>query len=189
MSSQFGIKVDEAIKRAARSGVEVHVEHNVHLQNIHLFAIKNKGSSNELSTTKVVTDTDYRMSHDGQEMLSDLINKMTEEIFYYNGGSEVEQLREELKKYKAAVKQLAFELEMASDGDGKQRKNLLLKESEVRKYALEQAADLLMDNGIVTTGADLEQICKKILELKPSKSYVMGQAAAQMENFFYGSKP
>jgi hypothetical protein len=70
-------------------------------------------------------------------------------------------LAQELKKYKGAVAQLAFELEMATMG------RAVVKVEAVRKAALEQAAEYLMDHGVVTTGNALVEVCEQIKKLHP----------------------
>jgi len=74
----------------------------------------------------------------------------------------IQELERELDKYKAAVKQLAFQLEMAERGGN----GALLKESEVRRLALEQASEHLMDHGIITTGGELVEVCEQIKKLQ-----------------------
>jgi hypothetical protein len=71
----------------------------------------------------------------------------------------VAELERELAKYKAAVKDLSFKLEMASTG------RAVVKEFEVRKFALEQAAEFLMDHGVITTGNELVEVCEQIKKL------------------------
>lgn len=68
----------------------------------------------------------------------------------------------ELLKYKSVCKQLTVALERARLGeDGG------AVEGAIRAAALEQAAEYLMDHGVVSTGAELEQICQEIAELPP----------------------
>lgn len=71
----------------------------------------------------------------------------------------------ELEKYKATVKRLAMELE-------RMRYEPVADEQAIRKYALEQAADHLMDHGIIRGGAELEQVCEQIKRLQPAASFV-----------------
>lgn len=70
----------------------------------------------------------------------------------------------ELERYKVAVKKLAFDLEMARGGNP-----ALAKHDEIRKVALEQAAEFLMDHGVITTGPELEAVCKQIKQLSVSE--------------------
>lgn len=77
----------------------------------------------------------------------------------------ISELQRELDRYKATVKQLAFQLEMAErSGTG-----VMLREDEVRRLALEQAAEHLMDHGIVTTGSELVAVCEQIKKLQRSE--------------------
>jgi hypothetical protein len=79
----------------------------------------------------------------------------------------IAELERELTKYKAAVKDLSFKLEMAGTGGA------IVKEYEVRKFALEQAAEFLMDHGVITTGNDLVEVCEQIKKLSASQAAVM----------------
>jgi hypothetical protein len=78
----------------------------------------------------------------------------------------VAELERELAKYKAAVKDLSFKLEMAGAGGA------IVKEHEVRKFALEQAAEFLMDHGVITTGNELVEVCEQIKKLSASQAVV-----------------
>ena len=87
----------------------------------------------------------------------------------------ISQLERELEKYKAAVKQLSFDLEMKSTTP-----RAVATEADVRKQTLEMAADFLMDYGIIKTGTELESVCEQIRKLHPTKAATMGAAAAKM---------
>ena len=89
--------------------------------------------------------------------------------------SELDALKMELEKYKAAVKQLSFDLEMKSTTP-----RAVATEADVRKQTLEMAADFLMDYGIIKTGTELESVCEQIRKLHPTKAATMGAAAAKM---------
>jgi len=73
------------------------------------------------------------------------------------------EVRVTLHHYKDAVKKLAFDLEMAQGG-GRSYVN----EAAVRKACLEQAAEHLMDHGVITTGNALVEVCEQIKRLHPS---------------------
>jgi hypothetical protein len=90
-----------------------------------------------------------------------VINELLEGVRRNNGdeANRVGELERELTKYKAAVKDLSFKLEMANTG------RAVVKESEVRKFALEQAAEFLMDHGVITTGNELVEVCEQIKKL------------------------
>jgi uncharacterized protein YfeS len=77
---------------------------------------------------------------------------------------EVDRLRRELDKYKAIVKQQAFEIEMRGDWGGTQTTDQI--DTKARKFALQQAAEHLMDHGVIITGQELEMVCNEILKLK-----------------------
>jgi len=97
--------------------------------------------------------------------------------------SEVDSLKAELERYKAAVKQLSFDLEMQSTTP-----RAVATEADVRKKTLEMAADYLMDYGVIRTGSELENVCEQIRKLHPSKAAVMADAATAMQRMF-GAKP
>ena len=95
------------------------------------------------------------------------------------------QLKAELEKYKAAVKQLSFDLEMAQGRGGA---DTAIRVNEIRRMALEQAADYVMDYGIPKTGADLEKLCGEIKGLKETRNMAMQRAADAMSQKFGGGK-
>lgn len=97
--------------------------------------------------------------------------------------SELDALKMELEKYKAAVKQLSFDLEMKSTTP-----RAVATEADVRKQTLEMAAEFLMDYGIIRSGNELESVCEQIRKLHPSKATTMANAASKMQEMF-GSKP
>lgn len=72
------------------------------------------------------------------------------------------QLEAELAKYKDTVKNLSFQLEMNSRGGF----GAVVKEDEVRRLALEQAAEHLMDHGVITSGKELVEVCEQIKKLQ-----------------------
>jgi hypothetical protein len=82
-----------------------------------------------------------------------------------NVSREVAELQRELDTYKSTVKMLAFQLEMAEQGGS----GVLLKEDEVRRLALEQAAEHLMDHGVIATGSELVEVCEQIKKLQRSE--------------------
>lgn len=94
----------------------------------------------------------------------------------------VAELESELAKYKQAVKQLSFDLEMAQSS--KSYATNVETERVIRKFALEQAAEFLNDHGVIRTGVELEQVCEQIKKLHPTRDIRMGQAAAAMNAMF-----
>lgn len=78
--------------------------------------------------------------------------------------TQVAQLKADLALYKETVKRLSFDLEMAQTG------RAVVNESAVRKAALEQAAEFLMDHGVITSGGELETVCEQIKRLHPSQA-------------------
>jgi hypothetical protein len=95
----------------------------------------------------------------------------------------IEELERELAKYKEAVKQLSFDLEMATTSNKTYSTNVET-ERVIRKFALEQAAEYLNDHGVIRTSAELEQVCEQIKKLHPTRDIKMGQAAAAMNAMF-----
>jgi hypothetical protein len=75
--------------------------------------------------------------------------------------AELVKTRDELDRYKEAVRSLSFQLEM-----NKTPVAALVSEARIRELALEQAAEFLMDHGIVTTGAELESVCEQMKKLR-----------------------
>jgi hypothetical protein len=90
--------------------------------------------------------------------------------------SELDALKMELEKYKAAVKQLSFDLEMKSTTP-----RAVATEADVRKQTLEMAAEFLMDYGVIKTGSELESVCNQMKKLHPSKAATMSAAAEKMQ--------
>lgn len=105
---------------------------------------------------------------------------------YGGSKSRIASLETELAKYKAAVKQLSFDLEMATSN--KSYATNVETERVIRKFALEQAAEFLNDHGVIRTGLELEQVCEQIKKLHPTKDIKMGQAAAAMSAMFSTKK-
>lgn len=92
--------------------------------------------------------------------------------------AEIRRLEGELSRYKDAVKQLAFDLEMASTFGSPY---VHIKESEVkgevRRVALDQAAEHLMDHGVIRTGKELEAVCNEIKSLSTVKAVLIVKPA------------
>lgn len=97
---------------------------------------------------------------DGTDLLGRRLVDLARELRHKMDGKTVESLERELAKYKDAVKHLSFQLEMA-DGRG----GAAVKVNEVRKLALEQAAEYVMDYGIPGSGEELEIMCDQIKRL------------------------
>ena len=92
-------------------------------------------------------------------------------------------LEAELDRYKAAVKQLSFDLEMVSTTP-----RAVATEADVRKQTLEMAADFLMDYGVIKTGTELESVCNQMKKLHPSRKAVIQSALEKMEAAFGSRK-
>ena len=102
------------------------------------------------------------------------VRGMVNELDADNRG-ELDLMRDELNKYKAAVKKLSFDLEMANTPS-----RAVATEADVRKKTLEMAAEFLMDYGIIKTGTELESVCEQMKKLHPSRAAVMAEAAKKM---------
>lgn len=96
---------------------------------------------------------------DGTDLLGRRLIDLAKEIRHNMDGKTIESVERELAKYKDAVKRLSFELEMAHTGAGS------VKVNEVRRLALEQAAEFVMDYGIPGSGEELEIMCDQIKRL------------------------
>ena len=103
------------------------------------------------------------------------------------GDPRIYELERELAKYKEAVKQLSFDLEMATNNNKTYATNVET-ERVIRRFALEQAADFLNDHGVIRTGVELEQVCEQIKKLHPTRDIKLGQAAAAMNAAFSTKK-
>lgn len=93
---------------------------------------------------------------------------------------QIAELRLELDKYRVTVKQLSFDLEMAR-GHENRAENV----KAIRRIALEQAAELVMDCGLPQTGSELEDLCRRITELPETNGGAIERALAAMG---YGEK-
>jgi hypothetical protein len=104
------------------------------------------------------------------DVYAEAFHKVIDELLGYppvdvkNTSRQIEDLQRELAMYKDTVKTLAFQLEMAEAGGA----GVMLKEDEVRRLALEQAAEHLMDHGAITTGSELVEVCEQIKKLQRS---------------------
>lgn len=99
-------------------------------------------------------------------MSSNATEKMLREMLR----DQMAAMQQELAKYKSAVKDLTMQLELARYGAD--YRTVIVDEAAVRKMALEQAADHLMDHGIIRGGAELEEVCKQITQLRPTGTAV-----------------
>lgn len=92
------------------------------------------------------------------------------------------ELAAELAGYKAAVHSLSFELEMLKDRSNRSitHKEIML----IRKHALDQASEFVMDWGIPKSGEDLVNLCDKIKKLNEKKIDAVNRGAAVASEFF-----
>lgn len=97
---------------------------------------------------------------DGTDLLGRRLIDLAKEVRHNMDGKTIESVEKELAKYKEAVKHLSFQLEMAEG-----RSDAAVKVNEVRKLALEQAAEFVMDYGIPGSGEELEIMCDQIKRL------------------------
>ena len=175
-----------AIQRAAAIGFRVDVTEQYAEFNRKI-TVQSLGSKHALSC--VIRDYDnYTTSLSMDELIGKKIDEMVNSLIaqgaagdggFTKGASEdykrkFLELQDELAKYKDAVKMLAFQLEMQkSEGAG-----TITIESEVRKYALAQAAELVMDWGIPKDGHDLSALCEQITKIPREKGLTDDRRAA-----------
>jgi hypothetical protein len=110
---------------------------------------------------------ELKATHEALRLAHEKLNKaqMDNRLLQIEHSFQLQTVARDLNKYKDAVKSLAFDLEMAQTGA-----NALVSESAVRKAALEQAAEFLMDHGVITTGNALVEVCEQIKKLHGSKA-------------------
>jgi len=96
---------------------------------------------------------------------------------------ELESANMMLDAYKQAVHQLSFDLEMA-----KENPNKVANVSAIRKIALSQAADFVMDWGVPKSGGDLVKLCEQIRSLHETKAAAVARGLAAI-GIQYGDKP
>lgn len=87
--------------------------------------------------------------------------------------SELEQAYLMLNAYKEAVHQLSFDLEMT-----KENPHTVANVAAIRKIALNQAADFVMDWGVPKSGEDLVKLCKQIKSLHETKASAVARGLA-----------
>lgn len=87
----------------------------------------------------------------------------------------ISELERELEKYKYAVKQLSFDLEMANTNP-----NLAASVKSIRQAALDQAAEFVMDYGIPKDGRALEDLCQQISKLRETRAMALKRAADEV---------
>lgn len=109
---------------------------------------------------------ELKATHEALRLAHEKLNKMQTDhrMQQIEHAFQIQAVTRNLDKYKEAVKRLAFDLEMAQTG------RAVVNESAVRKAALEQAAEFLMDHGVITSGGELETVCEQIKRLHPSQA-------------------
>jgi len=153
----------DAIREARSRGVDVRVELALNADATHVAA---RNLETNRTYNKMIGGVHFLLSRRSEdEILADAVRECVDQVSEDYREIDNKFLREELAKYKAAVKDLSFRLEMA------QTSNAVLRAGEVRRLALEEAAEYLMDYGAVKTGRDLESVCEQIKALasKPPK--------------------
>ena len=131
--------------------------------------------------------------HGGETLMIDSVSKCMNMLDQETQGAaatatgrdlmRVSELERELDRYKAAVKQLSFDLEMAQTPP-----KAVATEADVRKQTLEMAADFLMDYGVIKTGTELESVCNQMKKLHPSRKAVIQSALEKMDAAFGSRK-
>lgn len=157
-------------------GVKVHIHHDLMRMEHVISAVAENGAS---ISKRVPDNLDSTLM---QMVLRGCVDEVMRNTEKNNKQDQLRFLEDELNKYKNIVKRQAYDLEMASGTP--QKKPVVLVDKEVRRIALEQAAEFLMDYGVVKTGPELEQVCEQIKKLGMTKAVVMETAAAKMEAAF-----
>lgn len=111
------------------------------------------------------TISDFDLAMNGDLMVSSAINQLVYDLHKEPLPTQ-KSVEQELERYKGIVKQLAFELEMAQTN----QPDVVERVRAIRKAALEQAAEFVMDWGIPRDGKDFEELCKQIPKLKETKA-------------------
>ena len=164
--------VVDAVRKASLYSVQVRFEEHLHNNTLEVICF-----SETKRNRIVITHLDF-MLH-GEEIIADAINKMVNE-FSVNDRARIATLELELRDYKAAVKDLAFQLEMTKDVD----KATAIRIDKIRSGALKQASRHVMDFGVPRSGAELERLCKEIEELKTTKDLAISEALQKMQEAF-----
>jgi type IV secretory pathway VirJ component len=189
MSTTNGIQV--AINTLSREGFVVEVKHNhqdftieVNVRRKNMAAAMRiadlfdyKDGAGDVVITQAIYECARKVENE-EHLLKASVTPSTPAT-----NNRIAELERELEKYKAAVKQLSFDLEMASSNP-----NAAASVKQIRKVALEQAAEFVMDYGIPTDGRSLEELCKQITKLKETRRMSIERAASAMSQTF-GTPP
>lgn len=147
-----------AIKEASLKGCDTRIEMS-HVRQECVVSVQLISTGRRLN--KLVADIDLAVN--GDLIVASTINQLVYDLHKEPTQVPIEQ---ELAKYKETVKQLAFELEMAQTN----QPDVVERVRAIRKAALEQAAEFVMDWGIPRDGKDFEELCKQIPKLKETKA-------------------
>jgi hypothetical protein len=164
--------VADAIRRASLYSVQVRFEEHLHNSTLEVICFSETKRNR-------ITITQFDFMLHGEEIIVDAINKMVKE-FDINDRARIATLESELRDYKAAVKDLAFQLEMTKDVD----KATAIRIDGIRLAALKQASRHVMDFGVPRSGAELERLCKEIEGLKTTKDLAISEALQKMQEAF-----
>ena len=179
-----------AINKFSREGFIVEVKHN-HAE----FTVEVTVKRKKLAAAMRVAELFDFKDDAGDAVISQAIHECARKVKYEeqllsasvtpstpSQNDRIAELERELEKYKAAVKQLSFDLEMANSNP-----NMAANIKLIRKAALDQAAEFVMDYGIPTDGRSLEELCKQIANLKETRGMAITRAVATMSAM--GGKP
>lgn len=164
--------VAEAVRWASLSSVQVRFEQHLHNNTLEIICFS------ETKRDRITINQMDFILH-GEEIIADAIKKMVNG-FDINDRARIATLESELRDYKAAVKDLAFQLEMTKDVD----KSAAIRIDKIRSAALKQASRHVMDFGVPRSGAELERLCKEIEELKTTKDLAINEALHKMQEAF-----
>lgn len=108
-----------------------------------------------------------RAAYPPEHIIGQTLTRLAREMVSDVGSSpESRTDKDTLRMYKETVKRLSFELEMAR---GAPSGVTVVRTEEVRRLALEQAAEYVMDFGIPQSGGDLARLCEEIKRLPVHK--------------------
>lgn len=165
-----------AIKEASLQGCDAQIVMNHAMQECVV-------SVQLISTGKRIkrTITDVDLALHGDVTVAVTINQLVYDLHKEPTQTQTEH---ELARYKEIVKQLAFELEMAQGT----KPDVVERVRAIRKAALEQAAEFVMDWGIPRDGKDFEELCKQIPKLKETKAMIVQRGLGAMTAAFGGKQ-
>lgn len=167
--------IAEAIQKASLYSVRVRFEHHMHTNTLEIICL-----SETKAHRAMLTERELAML--GESLIAEKINTMVKH-FNNNDAGRIATLESELRTYKEVVTNLAFQLEM-KEGRAHNTENI----NAIRKLALEQASNFVMDWGIPKSGSDLVELCSRIKSLHETKDVAIKRAMAAIDIVFKDKK-